>query len=439
MTRLLNTPLSRRSLFGLGAGLAVASTLSGCAGASTTGGGDVTFFSTQFAPVEEKQRFEKILADHVKDVRVGFNALPSAADFNTQLKTQVDAGQVSIGVAAAIHGDLAPLGDYLEDLDDMVPDARAAGITDELLELGKMGTSTQKYIPWMQASYVVCANKKALEWLPSGADVNALTYDQFLQWADNANQANGKPVFGLPAGPRGLYHRFFQGYLIPSYTGAVVTRWTSADSVAGWSWMRDFWSNCNPASTNYEYMQEPLARGEVLVGWDHVARLVSAPQDNPDDWIMVPSPIGPKGLGYMLIVAGMAIPRGGDREEAAKVIKALSAPAAQVEVLRQNAFFPVVETELPSDLPAPIKLEADAVAKQAASPQALLALPPVGLGAKDGEFGQVFKDVFREICLQGGDPQSVVTRYAANMQAVLDAAPVPCWAPDPPAPVCQVG
>ena len=63
----------------------------------------------------------------------------------------------------------------------------------------------------------------------------------------------------------------------------------------------------------------------------------------------------------------------------------------------------------------------------------------MGLGAKDGEFGQVFKDVFREICLQDGDPQTVVSRYATNLQSVLDAAPVPCWAPDPAGSPCKVG
>ncbi|QIK73634.1 carbohydrate ABC transporter substrate-binding protein [Propioniciclava coleopterorum] len=439
MSQVLNASFSRRGLLGLGAGLAVASTLAGCAGASTSGGGDVTFFSTQFAPVEEKQRFEKILTEYVKDVKVGFNALPSAADFNTQLKSQVDAKKVSIGVAAAIHGDLAPLGDYLDNVDDLVADAKAAGITDDLLTLGKMGTAQQKYIPWMQASYVVCVNKKALEWLPSGADVNALTYDQFLQWAVDANKANGKPVFGFPAGPKGLYHRFFQGYLLPSFTGGVVSRWTSDDAVKGWTWMQEFWKNCNPASTNYEFMQEPLARGEVLVAWDHVARLVAAPKDKPEDWIMVPAPIGDKGLGYMLIVAGMAVPKGGDKAQAAKVIKALSAPAAQVELLRQNAFFPVVKADLPTDLPGPIKLAAEAIEKQATSPKALLALPPVGLGAKDGEFGQVFKDVFRETCLQGADPKATITKYATNLETILAGAKVPCWAPDPAADVCKVG
>lgn len=440
MTALLGESLSRRSVFGVAAGIAAAGALAGCQGASTTGAvvGSATFFSTQFTPVEEKQRFETVLKTFVTDPVTSFNSV-GVSDFTTNLKTQVDAKQLQITVAGALHGDLTPLADYLEDIDDLVADAQAAGIPQAMLDLGKLGGTKQKYIPWMQATYVVAVNKKALAWLPAGADVNALTYDQYLAWAKAANAANGKPVFGFPAGPKGLYHRWFQGYLLPSFTGAQITRFTSDDAIAGWTWMQEFWANCNPASTNYDNLQEPLARGEILVGWDHVARLVAAPKDKPDDWLMVPAPIGPKGLGYMLVVAGMAIPKGADKANAKKVIKALSAPKAQVEVLKQNAFFPVVKAELPSDLPAPVKLEAQAVAAQMNSPKALLALPPVGLGTKDGELSQVFKDCFKEICLNKGDPKTVVTKYAATITAILTAAKVPCWAPDPAATVCQVG
>ncbi|HSO70908.1 MAG TPA: ABC transporter substrate-binding protein [Arachnia sp.] len=434
------TAMSRRTLLGVAGGATVASALAGCSGASTTGGtaGDAVLFSTQFTPIEEKQRFEKVLAAYVTDPKTSFSSV-AAADFTTNLKTQVDANQLKFTVAGALHGDLTPLPAYLEDIDDLVADASAAGIPQDMLDLGKLGGSTQKYIPWMQATYVVAVNKKALEWLPAGADVNALTYDQYLEWARAANQANGKPVFGFPAGPKGLYHRWFQGYLLPSFTGAQITRFTSDDAVSGWAWMKEFWAQCNPASTNYDNLQEPLARGEILVGWDHVARLVEAPKAKPEEWIMVPAPTGPKGLGYMLIIGGLAVPKGGDKAAATKIIKALSAPDAQIELLRQNAFFPVVKADLPDDLPAPVKLEAEAVAAQANSPQALLSLPPIGLGEKDGEMSQVFKDCFNEICLQGGDPKTVVTKYAATISTILEAAQVPCWAPDPAAEVCKVG
>ena len=67
----------------------------------------------------------------------------------------------------------------------------------------------------MQATYVMAANKQALEYLPEGADLNALTYDQLIAWVKTMAEATGSPKFGFPAGPKGLMHRFFQGYLCP--------------------------------------------------------------------------------------------------------------------------------------------------------------------------------------------------------------------------------
>lgn len=51
-------------------------------------------------------------------------------------------------------------------------------MSSELGELSRCGGAASKYIPWMQASYILAVNKKPLEWLPSGADVNALTHHQ---------------------------------------------------------------------------------------------------------------------------------------------------------------------------------------------------------------------------------------------------------------------
>jgi multiple sugar transport system substrate-binding protein len=51
------------------------------------------------------------------------------------------------------------------------------------MTLGKFGTAHQLYIPWMHASYIMVANKDALPYLPAGADINALSYDQLASWA----------------------------------------------------------------------------------------------------------------------------------------------------------------------------------------------------------------------------------------------------------------
>ena len=110
----------------------------------------------------------------------------------------------------------------------------------------------------------------------------------------------------------------------------------------------------------------------------------------------------------------------------------------QIETLRRNAFFPVVQTELPTDLTGAIALEAQAVRQQQRSAGALLALPPVGLGAKEGEVSQIFKNCFQEICLNNSGIQPVLDRQASELNTILRDLNVPCWAPDPISAKCEV-
>lgn len=433
--------LSRRSLLALGAGVAAAPVLGACGGVSTTGtgggAGSVTLMSNQFAPVEERQRFERILKDRVPE-RVAFNQVETGI-FASTLQTQVDAGKVQVGVVGALHGDLAQHASRLADLDDVLGSLGDRGFAGELTDLAKLGGTTTKYIPWMQASYVLAVNKKALQWLPGGADVQKLTYDQLLAWATAGRQGNGgKPILGIPAGPKGLYHRFFQGFLLPSFTGAQVTGFRSAEAVTAWEYMKQLWAQTARASTNYDNLQEPLQRGEVLIGFDHIARLVGAPADRPGDWLMVPAPSGPKGLGYMLVLAGLGIPKGAPEPEKAKaVIKALTTPEVQVEVLRQNAFFPVTNAPVPADLPGAVALANAAVKAQREAQNAILSLPPVGLGARDGEVGQIFKNCFKEICLDGRPVRQVLDAQATELNKILDELKIPCWQPDPATDPCR--
>ncbi len=430
-------PVTRRAVLG---GLLATPLLAACAGFDTSGAaapGTVGFLSTQFTPVEERQRFEQVLRSQLP-VPVAYNPVEGGV-FTTTIKSQAQARNVRTALIGGLYNDLAPLADAFDDVGGILGQLSDAGYPDEILKLTTLGGSTPKFVPWMQATYIVAVNKQALQWLPAGADVRELTYDQYLAWARAAQAAAGRPVFGIPAGPKGLFYRFTQGYLLPSFTGGQVTTFRSADAEAAWTYMADLWAATAPASTNYEYMQEPLARGEVLVAWDHVARLVGATKDKPDDWLMVPAPRGPKGRGYMLVLAGLALPKGGlERPAAEEVIRGIAGAGMQVETLRQNAFFPVTSVQLPADLPGAISGEAAAVAAQAGSRDAILSLPPVGLGSRDAQVGQVFKDCFREICLNRRPVRQVLDEQAGRLSALLAAAKVPCWSPDPAAPVCAV-
>lgn len=429
--------VTRRAVLG---GLLATPLLAACAGFDTSGAaspGTVGFLSTQFTPVEERQHYEQVLRSQLA-VPVAYNPVEGGV-FTTTIRSQAQAHNVRTALIGGLYNDLAPLADAFDDVSGLLRDLSGAGYPEQILKLTTLGGPTPKFVPWMQATYIVAVNKQALQWLPAGADVRDLTYDQYLAWARAAQAATGRPAFGFPAGPKGLYYRFFQGYLLPSFTGGQVTTFRGADAEAAWTYMTQLWAATAPASTNYEYMQEPLARGEVLVAWDHVARLVGATQDKPDDWLMVPAPRGPKGRGYMLIIAGLALPKGGiERAAAEQVIRGIAQPKTQVETLRQNAFFPVTSAQLPTDLPGGISAEAAAVKAQAQSHDAIVALPPVGLGSRDAQVAQVFRDCFKEICLNRQPVRSVLDEQAGRLSALLAEAKVPCWAPDPVAPICAV-
>src|SRR5262249_62300521 len=103
------------------------------------------------------------------------------------------------------------------------------------MSLGKFGGAHQLYIPWMQASYIMVANKEALSYLPAGANIDALSYEQLANWASAVQEKTGKRVLGFPAGPQGLMHRFFEGFLYPSYTGGVVVPFRSEAAEAMWT------------------------------------------------------------------------------------------------------------------------------------------------------------------------------------------------------------
>jgi len=328
------------------------------------------------------------------------------------------------------HGDFTSLADDLVDLSDV--DLGDANVNANFMELGKLGTGEQKYIPWMQATYVMAANKKALEHLPEGADVNALTYDQLIEWSKTMAEKTGSPKFGFPAGPKGLKHRFFQGYMYPSYTNSMVSKFRSAEAETAWNKFKELWQYTNPGSTGYSFMQEQLLTDEVWVVFDHTARLANAFNERPDDFIAFPAPAGPTGRGFMPVVVGIAIPKTApDMDAAKKLASYMANPSTQIETLKGLSFFPVVDAELPSDMPASVQLSGSAIAMMSGAADANPGLLPVGLGKLGGEFNQVYVDTFERVVLGGEDVREVLDQQADALRAVMEEAGAPCWAPDP--------
>jgi multiple sugar transport system substrate-binding protein len=399
--------------------------------------GDVSFFSTQFNVVEEGAKFRAILKDGGNYDFTGSEEGPLV----DLIVAGAQAGQGQVDVVGALHGTYPSITDEMMNMTDVVDDLSAdREFNKGYLQTGLLGTEDYLYyVPWMQATYIMAAKKEALQYLPEGADINALTWDQFAQWCQNLMDQTGGPKCGFPKA--GLFHRLLQGFLWPSYTGGMVTKFKSQEAADMLVWARDkLWPTVHPQSISYEFMQEPLQSGEVWVAFDHVARLIQALNADPENYVAFPAPAGPAGRGYMPVVVGLGIPKNAPNPDAAKaLIDYLTKPETQKRVLSDLAFFPVVTGVDTSGLPAGVALEAGAVEATSNASDALPALIPIGLGARGGEINQIYKDAFDRVVLENQDVNTVLEDEAKILQSLLNDTGAACWAPDPPSDgPCQV-
>jgi len=391
------------------------------------------FLSTQLRPIAEAQKMRNLI----------LKGFPREVDYITEqpqqfplrVRAEEQGGRHTIDVVGALHGELQPLAalDTLAPLDDLADKLTGRGIPEALLTLGKFGTSHQLYIPWMQASYIMVANKAALPYLPDAVDINALSYEQLAAWAGTIEEKTGRRLLGFPAGPQGLLHRFFEGFLYPSYTGGLVVPFRSEAAEAMWTQFAALWKSVNPNSTSYNFMRQPLLSGDVWIAFDHIARVLDALRRKPDQFVAFRAPAGPKGPAYMPVLAGLAVLKGApDTSEALALIDYLTEPQTQIAAARSVGFFPVVKAELPPDLDPGLKMAVAAIQNMQSAKDALPALPPIGLGRYGAEFDKVFLGTFHSIVLRGENPRAVLDRETETLNHLMTEAGAPCWQPDPP-------
>jgi multiple sugar transport system substrate-binding protein len=393
----------------------------------------LVFLSTQLTPVEEQEKMRNIILKDMTGAKVDFISDAEGVVVDRILAEQ-KASKVAVGAIGVLHGTFPNLlaANVLEDLTPLVAKLSDRPIVKEFMTLGKLGTDKQYYIPWMQATYIMVVNKKALQYLPAGANVDALTYTQLAEWGKNITTATKEKKIGFPAGPSGLMHRLTQGYLYPSYTGGLVTTYRSDDAVKMWTDFKAIWEYTNPQSVTYNNMQDPLLSEEVWITIDHTARVVNAFKNKPNDFVGAPAPAGPKGRYYMSVLAGLGIPKGTpNRAGAEALIEYLTRPAVQAITLREVSFYPIVESALPTDLPDYVRLEADGVVKQSKASDAKVALLPIGLGAKGGDFNKIQQDTLTRIVLKGEDIKTVLNDQATQLNALMSELKAVCWSPDP--------
>lgn len=391
-------------------------------------GEPVRFLSTQFAPVTEAERMRAILADFVGDVV--FQPYDSLA----LVERLTAEGEIPVGLLAGLHSDLAALAGagLLRPVDAIAGQLSDRAIPTGVLDLARLGTDTMRYIPWIQTTYLMVAHRRALDYLPAGARLDRLTYLDLIDWATAMHAAQGEPRLGFPAGPRGLMHRFIHGYLYPSYTGGGITTLRSPATLLMWRDMRALWQHTNVRSLTYNSMAEPLLAGDVWVAWDHVARLMPAISAAPDDFVVFPAPLGPRGRGVIVVTLGLAMPTDASQAAAAEaLIEYLTRPSTGARIATQLGFFPFDATAAGHIEDDAVAGMLEAIAAQNSAPETLIGVLPPDLGGGSETFGLSYLLAFTRIVLRGIEIDETMTTVAAQMADLLQESGTPCWPPDP--------
>jgi multiple sugar transport system substrate-binding protein len=398
--------------------------------------GPIIFASTQMVPAVEQAFARGKLLQGFTDktgIPVEYVGFPSYAEIQIRMSAEVAAKKVTTGLVGDLHGGLDVMNSQglFQDLSGISLSKKTfvKSLEDRSVIAGK-----KVYIPWMQATYVMAINKKAFDYLPAGLTASDVekgtekwTYDALLQWAKALKERLKTPQLGFPIGPQGLWHRFLHGYIYPSYTGYQARAFNSPEAVAMWQYMKSLLPYVHTASTTWSAMDEPLQKEEVLIAWDHTARLKAALTEKPDQIVIAPVPRGPKGRGYITVAVGLAVPvNAPQKDNVVKLIDYLTSPEVQVLVLENIGFFPVV-AEAAGAVPAgPLKILAQGVLNQSATSDSIMVLIP-SLGARSGEFTGLYRDVFTKIVLENADIASTLGQAEATLKSIFDevGGPVP--------------
>ena len=306
--------------------------------------------------------------------------------------------------------------EYVEDLTSYVKswDDRHFSPT---FEYGTNFEGKQYFIPVGADVYLTIANKKAVKYLPSGVDLDNLTWEDFAKWSNAIAKGEGEGktvVTGIPM--KSLVYQF--GAISLSY-GATFPDINTPEAIKAWEIMVSMKDDFIPAVLNVDNCVAPMKREEAWFSWMHCARAGQVYSANPANFVVAPVPEGPAGIGSIAGVSGYGILKNAPHKELAiKFLEYITRPDMQVKIAKgTGGFIPPVEEALnylgddPED-------EVVAKAVMVLSKGRVSGVP--GGDYQDwGAVKKVFDDVFVEMVLNGDG--TVDKALLDEAQAKLDA------------------
>ena len=258
--------------------------------------------------------------------------------------------------------------------------------------------------------YLMLANKEALPYLPEGADVQDLSWDEYIAWAIAIAEGEGEgktAVTGVPM--KSLIYMY--GGMFLSFGGEFPVV-NSPGALQAWERLVTMKDAYTPTVNTYDNVSSPMKSGEAWLTVAHMVRCGEAYRSNPSNYVLAPAPKGPNGIGTIAGTSGFAVVNGAPNAElAVKFIEYMTEPATAVRIARgTGGFIPPIDEALDQ---LGDSLEDEVIAKGIQVLQnGVVSGVPSGDYTSWGAVKQVYDDAFQEL---------VLTRGAID-EAYLDAA-----------------
>lgn len=390
----------------------------------TAVGKKLVLTSRMFSPPEEQTFFiNEILKPFEEEtgIEVIFEILDQDAMLD-RVAVQQETDHVTMDIIVAHNGDFATWTDagYVDPLNDIIGKWKDRTIL-PAFESDTDVDGVTYFVPISADVYLLIANNKALPYLPDGADIDNLTYEEYAQWAVNVAEGEGEGKVCVTGIPQKMWVYQFGGSAL-SYGGGFPDV-NSEGAVKAWeNWVKiGAADGFMPTVLNVDNCTEPLMREEAWLSVAHNARVGQAYASNETQFTVAPAPSGSEGIGSIAGAHGFGIVKGSSNYDLAVVLlEYLTRPDIQLKIGKgTGGFIPAMAeaVEYLGDEPVDEIITKALMVFENAKVSGI----PASKYQDWGSVKLIFDNIFNDMVLGGGGvvDQALLDAGAAELEALL--------------------
>ena len=306
----------------------------------------LVFTSRLFTPAREQEFFiNEVIKPFEEEhyVFIDFGLLDDDSQFERAV-IQQESGNITTDVIASHNGKMPVWLDagYVEDLTYIVASWDDRHFS-EAFSSDTNRDGRQYFLPVGADVYLLLAHENAMAYLPDGFDIDALTWEQYAEWANAIAEGEGEGKVCITGIPQKSWVYQFGGSGL-SY-GAGFPDINSPEAAEAWEIWTSMGDAFVPSVLYVESCVDPMLREESWLTVFHNARAGQVYDSNPTMFTLAPAPSGPAGIGSIAGVSGYAIMKGSENYDlAVDFLEYLTRPDIQVKIAKgTGGFIPPVE------------------------------------------------------------------------------------------------